>query len=51
MKNRLLVFVFLGLASAVAFAGGGRNRVVGSEATISALRSAIAIDGDLSERD
>ena len=39
------------LLSSIAHAGGGRNRVVGSEATIPALRCAITIDADLSDWD
>jgi len=49
MKTSLLLFVLL--SSSIAFAGGGRNRVVGSPMTIPALRGAIAIDGDLADWD
>jgi hypothetical protein len=39
------------LISASAFAGGGRNRVVGSEAQMTPVRAPVTVDGDLGEWD
>ncbi len=49
MKNYLLLFLLL--ASSVAFAGGGRNRVMGDEMTIPPAAELVTIDGDLGDWD
>ena len=49
MSPRLTSLLILLLASSAAFAAGGRNRLVGSDATLRPVHGKIVADGDLSE--